>query len=221
MNAPSLAPITVDVVSDVVCPWCLIGKRRLEKAMAAFKTPLAIRWRPFQLDPTIPPGGKDRRAYLEAKFGSAERIRQLHEHVSAAGASEGIDFAFDKILVSPNTLDAHRLIRWASQAGVEDKIVEALFRAYFFEGKNIGDRAVLADIAAAHGMDRDTTLSRLAGDRDRDDVAEEIASARRIGVTGVPTFIIGNRYAVVGAHPAEEILRTLTAVQTEKERSAP
>ena len=218
MNAPSTAPITIDIVSDVVCPWCFIGKRRLEKAMAAFKAPLAMRWRPHQLDPTIPPGGKDRRAYLEAKFGSAERIRQLHENVSVAGASEGIDFAFEKILVSPNTLDAHRLIRWADQAGVEENIVEALFHAYFFEGRNIGDHAVLADIAARQGMEPDTVLSRLAGGEDRRDVAEEIDAARRIGVSGVPTFIIGNRYAVVGAQPAEEILRALIAVQKESER---
>ena len=215
MNAPSSIPITVDIVSDVVCPWCFIGKRRLEKAMAAFEAPLAIRWRPYQLDPTIPAGGKDRRAYLEAKFGSAERIRQLHENVSVAGASEGIDFAFDKILVSPNTLDAHRLIRWAGQAGVEGKIVEALFRAYFFEGKNIGDHAVLVEIAARHGMDGALIPARLSGDEDRDDVTEEIDSARRIGVTGVPTFIVGNRYAVVGAQPAEEIVRALEAVQGE------
>ena len=221
MNAPSPLPITVDVVSDVVCPWCFIGKRRLEKAMAAFEAPLAIRWRPYQLDPTIPAGGKDRRAYLEAKFGSAERIRQLHENVSAAGASEGIDFAFERISVSPNTLDAHRLIRWASEAGVEGKVVEALFRAYFFEGRNIGDHAVLADVAAAHGMERDTTLTRLAADEDRDDIVAEIDSARRIGVTGVPTFIVGNRYAVVGAQPAEEIVRALTAVQTDAERTKP
>ena len=108
-------PLTIDVISDVVCPWCFIGKRRLEKAIAASEVPLAIRWRPYQLDATIPPEGKDRRAYLEAKFGSAERIKQLHENVAAAGAAEGIPFAFDKIKVSPNTLDAHRLIRWAEE----------------------------------------------------------------------------------------------------------
>ncbi len=204
MNAPTdLKPLTIDVVSDVVCPWCFIGKQRLEKAIALSDAPVAVRWHPFQLDPTIPPEGKSRREYLEGKFGSAERIAELHRNIAAAGASEGIDFAFDKIEVSPNTLDAHRLIRWAEEDGQgngkQEAVVDALFRAYFLEGRDIGDHAVLAEIAEAAGMDRARVAARLTTDEDRHEVAAEIASAQRIGVTGVPTFIIASRYGVVGA----------------------
>ena len=206
MNAPGgQTPLAVDIVSDVVCPWCFIGKRRLEKAIAISDVKPAIRWRPFQLDSTIPPEGKNRRAYLEAKFGSPERIRQMHENVAAAGRGEGIPFAFERIAVSPNTLDAHRLIRWSAEAGLQDKIVEALFSAYFLQGRNIGDRAVLAEIAAGSGMNRDQIAARLASGEDRESVRGEIAEAQRIGVTGVPTFILDGRYGLVGAQPAEEI----------------
>jgi predicted DsbA family dithiol-disulfide isomerase len=206
------APLQVDVISDVVCPWCFVGKRRLEKAIAGSDIPLKIRWRPFQLDPTIPPGGKDRRAYLMAKFGSDERIRQLQENISAAGESEGIPFAFERIAVSPNTIDAHRLVRWSEESGKQDRIVEALFRAYFLDGRDIGDPAVLADIAAAAGMERDSVAARLASDEDREAVEEEIATAQQMGVSGVPTFIVSGRYALVGAQPAEEIARAIEAV---------
>jgi predicted DsbA family dithiol-disulfide isomerase len=197
--ATQLKPLTIDVVSDVVCPWCYIGKRRLEKAIEMSGIPVAVRWHPFQLDSTIPPEGKSRRAYLEAKFGTAERIAELHRNIAGAGASEGIDFAFDKIEVSPNTLDAHRVIRWAGVEGRQEAVVDALFRAYFLEGRDIGDREVLAEVAAGAGMDRARVVERLASDEDRADVAEEIVSAQRIGVTGVPTFIIASRYGVVGA----------------------
>jgi predicted DsbA family dithiol-disulfide isomerase len=199
-------PLVVDVVSDVVCPWCFIGKRRLEKAVAMAGVPVSIRWRPFQLDPTIPPEGKDRRAYLEAKFGAGDRIGKMQENISALGAAEGIAFAFDKIAVSPNTLDAHRLIRWAAEpAGLQEKVVEALFGAYFLDGKNIGDHAVLADIAASVGMDRADILARLVSNEDRTAVTEEIGFAREIGVSGVPTFVLAGRYGLVGAQSPETI----------------
>ena len=215
MNAPGgHAPLAVEIVSDVVCPWCFIGKRRLEKAIAISDVRLAIRWRPFQLDATIPPEGKDRRAYLEAKFGAPERIRQMQENVAAAGRGEGISFAFDRIAVSPNTLDAHRLIRWSAEAGLQDRVVEALFSAYFLEGRNIGDRGVLADIAAGSGMDG--TAARLASGEDRESVQGEIAEAQRIGVTGVPTFIIDRNYGLVGAQPAEELASTLAKIAASK-----
>lgn len=221
MNEPTAAaPLTVDVISDVVCPWCFVGKRRLEKAVAAAAIPLTLRWRPFQLDPTIPPQGKDRRLYLEQKFGSEERIRQLHETISTAGAGEGISFAFDRIKVSPNTLDAHRLVRWAAAAGRQDAIVEALFRAYFLAGRDIGEPAVLADIAGDAGMDRDAVAARLASEEDRETVQAEIGEAQRIGVTGVPTFILGGRYALVGAQPAEEIAAALRELAARSRDSA-
>jgi predicted DsbA family dithiol-disulfide isomerase len=185
--------------------------------VTAADVPLRITWRPFQLDATIPPEGKDRRAYLEAKFGSGERIRQMQANVASVGTAEGIHFAFDRIEVSPNTLDAHRLIRWSAESGHQEAIVEALFRSYFLDGRNIGDRAVLADIAAEHGMDRDRVAARLASAEDRETVEAEIAAAHRIGVTGVPTFILGNRYGLVGAQPAEEISRAISALVAERE----
>src|SRR5687767_7456998 len=163
------APVTgsrlaIDVVSDVVCPWCFIGKRRLEAAIAAAGVAVTIRWRPFQLDPTIPPEGKDRRQYLVAKFGSGDRIRQMQERIAELGQAEGLAFAFDRITLSPNTLDAHRLIRWAGEAGRQDAAVEALFRAYFIDGENLGDRATLARIAGAAGLDAERVAARLATD---------------------------------------------------------
>ena len=205
-------PLSIDVISDVVCPWCYVGKRRLEQAVAAAEIPLVIRWRPYQLDPTIPPEGTPRRQYLEQKFGSAERIEQIHQTIRAAGAAEGIRFAFERIEVSPNTLDAHRLVRWADATGAQDRIVEALFRAYFIEGRDIGDRAVLAAIAASAGMERDAVSGRLASEEDRNAVLAEIDSARRLGVTGVPTFILAGRYGLVGAQPAEEIARAVKEI---------
>lgn len=205
-------PLQIDVISDVVCPWCFVGKRRLEQAIADSAVPVRLTWRPFQLDPTIPPEGKSRREYLENKFGTAERIKALHDNLAAMGAAEGIDFAFDRIEVSPNTLAAHRLIRWAGEEGRQDEIVEALFTAYFLEGRDIGDRAVLAEIAATAGMDHERVAERLASDEDRAEVQGAILQAQQIGVTGVPTFILNGRYALVGAQPAAEIAQAFEAV---------
>jgi predicted DsbA family dithiol-disulfide isomerase len=199
----------LDVISDVVCPWCYIGKRRLEKALATGGITAAVRWRPYQLDATIPPEGKDRRAYLEAKFGSSERIREVQARVASVGAEEGIAFAFDRIEISPNTLDAHRLIRWAGEAGRQEQVVEALFRAFFIEGRNLADSAVLAEIAAGAGMDRGDIAARLASDTDRAEVHAAVESAQMMGVTGVPTFVFASRYALVGAQPAEYIAGAL------------
>jgi len=208
-------PLGIDVISDVVCPWCFVGKRRLEQAIALSDVPVTVRWRPFQLDSTIPPEGKSRRDYLEQKFGSLERVGAMHENITKLGAEVGIPFAFDKIEVSPNTLDAHRLIRWAADAKVQEAIVEALFRAYFIDGRNIGDREVLADIAGSAGMDRKSVAERLASDDDRAEVQADIVGAQRIGVTGVPTFIIENRYGLVGAQPPEELARAFAQVAAE------
>jgi predicted DsbA family dithiol-disulfide isomerase len=203
----------LDVISDVVCPWCYIGKRRLEKALATAGIPAAVRWRPYQLDATIPPKGKNRRAYLEAKFRSSERIREMQARLAFVGAEEGIGFAFDRIEVSPNTLDAHRLIRWAEEARRQEQVVEALFRAFFIEGRNLADSAVLAEIAGRAGMDKDDIAIRLASNADREEVRAEIESAQMMGVSSVPTFIFANRYALVGAQPAETIAATLAQVR--------
>ena len=203
-TSSSPTPVTVDIVSDVVCPWCFVGKRKLEQALALnADLRAAPRWRPYQLDPSIPPDGLDRRAYMERKFGGGDKIAQIHRRLNDVGHETGIRFAFDAIKRSPNTLDAHRLIRWAESAGAQDAVVERLFKAYFEDGRDIGDRAVLAEIAAAAGMDSDVVAKLLAGDADKSNVREEIAAAQRLGVTGVPFFIIGGRYAVAGAQSPE------------------
>lgn len=198
--------VQVDVVSDVVCPWCYIGKRRLARVAELLpEVSLAVRWRPFRLDPTIPQGGIAREEYLSRKFGSVEAVMPMHQRLAEMGAAEAIDFRFDRITRSPNTIDAHRVIRWADAAGSEDDIVERLFHAYFTEGRDVGDQAVLAEIGSAAGLNADDVASRLASDEDRADVEAEVNEAYRIGVTGVPCFIVDQTYAVIGAHPGEII----------------
>jgi predicted DsbA family dithiol-disulfide isomerase len=189
-----------------MCPWCLIGKRRLEKALALRPdTPVDIRWRPYQLDPTIPRGGMDRQEYLANKFGGVEQARERYANVVAAGQDEGIPFAFDEIKRSPNTIDAHRLIRWAATAGCQEEVVERLFTMYFVEGRDVGDLQVLNEAAADVGMDTAIVSELLAGDADRELVEKEVATAREIGVRGVPCFIVANRYVVMGAEQPDVI----------------
>jgi predicted DsbA family dithiol-disulfide isomerase len=196
------APLTIDIVSDVVCPWCYIGKRNLEAALASLPANgVAVQWRPYQLDPTIPAEGIARRVYLERKFGA--RVDEIYTRVAAAGREAGINFAFDRVERSPNTLDAHRLIRWAQSAGKQDEIVERLFRDFFLEGRDIGDLAVLIEAASDAGMEHAVVERLLAGDADKDAVREEIATAQRLGVTGVPFFIFAGRFGLPGAQPAE------------------
>jgi predicted DsbA family dithiol-disulfide isomerase len=208
--------IPVDVVSDVVCPWCFIGKRRLGRALGLRPgLPVEVRWRPFQLDPSIPAGGVDRMAYLTGKFGSAERIGEMHQRIEALGRAEGIAFDFNAIRVSPNTLDAHRLIRWAALAGQQGAVVEALFKAYFEQGRNIGDADVLAGIAAAEGLPREEIAERLAGDTDKATVEQEIATAGELGIRGVPFFIFDGRYAVSGAEAPETLAAALDSAEAE------
>lgn len=216
-----LAPaLTIDIVSDVMCPWCYIGKRRLEQALDQVRGEfdVEVRWRPYQLDPTLPKQGKDRKQYLEEKFGGVEGADQAYAAVRAAGAEENIPFAFDEIQVSANTLDAHRVIRWAGSQGLaaQDEMVETLFRAYFEEGKNIGDDQVLLEAAGKAGLEPEIVERLLSGDADRDSVSAEIDQARQMGVTGVPCFIIDMKYAVVGAQPAEALADAMRKVAQEK-----
>lgn len=207
MSDIASSPLTVDIVSDVMCPWCYIGKRRFEKARA-LKPDMRVdvRWRPFQLDPTIPPGGIDRKQYLHDKFGGAERAQEIYASVSQAGAMEEIPFAFDKIRVSPNTLDAHRLIRWAVSPGLQDAIVERLFSLYFIEGRDVGDHDVLLAAAEEVGLDRAIIAELIGSDADADLVRQEVALAQQLGISGVPCFIVNDRYAVMGAEQPKVIV---------------
>ena len=202
----------IDVFSDVVCPWCFVGKRRLEQALDAAKIADAeVHWHAFQLNPDLPPEGVDRRQYLEAKFGPGA-MERIHARLDEAGRSAGIDFQFDKIQRSPNTLDAHRLLWLAGTRGRQGPLKEALLRAYFLEGRDVGDRAVLADIAARVGMDGDIP-AWLASDAGIREVREDLMQAARFQISGVPFFIFEGRLALSGAQPPEVFLQALDAAR--------
>ena len=212
-------PVIIDVVSDVVCPWCYVGRARLGQAIRSQPDiAVELRWRPFQLDPTLPPTGKDRHAYLMGKFGSAERIGQMHRQISEIGHELGISFDFDAIKVSPNTLDAHRVIRWSATASaeVQDRLVGRLFALYFEEGANIGDHAVLIDAARDAGMDAALVETLLATQADRPEVQQEIATAQKMGVTGVPCFLLEGRFAVMGAQDSAILADAIAKVAEAK-----
>ena len=191
----------LDIISDPICPWCYIGKAKLDRAMAEAGNPFEISWRPFQLNPDMPPEGMDRRAYLEGKFGR-ERATAFYAQIEAAARDAGLEVDFAAIARTPNTVDAHRLIRWSRTTGHQGALVDRLFAAYFREGQDISDHAVLVAAARAVGMDGEVVARLLAGDADREDVLREDREARQMGVSGVPTFIVGGRYAVQGAQDA-------------------
>jgi predicted DsbA family dithiol-disulfide isomerase len=197
--------LTVDVFSDVICPWCYIGKRRLEKALHLLgaRRDIEVVWRPFELNPGMPAEGIDRRAYRVAKFGSWEQSLALEARVAAVGAAVGIPFAFDRIARTPNTFDAHRLIGLSRQRGRQDALVEALFQAYFIDGRNVGDRRVLAEVAAEAGLGRTEVESFLDSNQGTDDVRRELERGRRLGIDGVPYFLIDGKGAVAGAQEPE------------------
>ena len=214
----SAEPVTIDVFSDVVCPWCYLGKRRLARAVGLLPEILVVvRWRPFRLDPTIPPEGIGRAEYVTAKFGSMAALDEGHRHLVERGQEEGIAYHFDRITRSPNTVDAHRLVHWSAAEGVEDDMVERLFAAYFSEGLDIGNAAVLAGLAADVGLDAGAIAKRLAGDEDREPVVAEIENAYRIGVSGVPCFVIDRRLAVTGAHPSEVLVQAIEQAVAERD----
>jgi predicted DsbA family dithiol-disulfide isomerase len=206
--------LTIDVVSDVVCPWCYVGKKRLERALAQETgEPIKIHWRPYQLDPSIPKEGLERRAYMINKFGNDGRIDAAHERLKALGAAEGIAFDFDKIARAPNTLDAHRLIRWAFVTGAQEKVVDRLFKLYFEEGRDIGDRALLIETARECGMDGAIVEKLFAEGADEEEVRAEIAEAQRLGVTGVPFFIFAQRFGVPGAQETQVLSSAIAAAR--------
>jgi predicted DsbA family dithiol-disulfide isomerase len=197
--------ISVDVVSDVICPWCFLGKRRLDQALAQLDgLNVEVAWRPFMLDPSIPPEGMDRHRYMVEKFGE-ERLKSIHDPLIAAGKEVGVPYRFDRITRTPNTLDAHRVIRWSHLAGLQHKMAERLFMAYWHEGRDVSDHQVLGDCAADLGIDRPSLVTQLASDHDKKEVMGEINMAAQMGIRGVPTFIIGRRYGVSGAQTPEVI----------------
>lgn len=212
----------IDIVSDTVCPWCFIGKRRIDRALAMRPDVNAqVFWRPYRLDPTIPREGVDRRAYLKAKFGDSPRTAAMGDAIRSEGAGEGIDFAFDKIAKTPNTLDSHRLIRWAAGAGVQDRVVEHLFKAYFIDGRDIGDAGVLTDIAAEAGMDPVLVGDLLSKDADLAAVEREAGMASEMGISGVPTFIFDSRFMISGAREPEILAKIIDRAVAAATESAP
>jgi len=191
---------TVEIISDPICPWCYIGKTRFERALAQRpEHGLDISWKPFQLNPNMPPEGMDRRAYLEHKFGGKDAAVQVYGDIQRAAEGDGLDVALDKITRTPNTINAHRFIHWAGIEGVQNEAVAALFIANFKEGKDISDPALLADIAESVGMNRAATERLLASDAEISETRAADEKAREMGVSGVPTFLIDGQYVVTGA----------------------
>jgi predicted DsbA family dithiol-disulfide isomerase len=200
----------IDFISDTVCPWCFIGKRRLAHAIAMRPNiSFDVRFRPYRLDPTVPKGGMDRDAYMTAKFGKNAGVSEAQRVIAAEGAKEGIEFDFAAIRRRPDTIDSHRLIRWAELTGVQDDVVERLFAAYFENGEDIGDIRVLSDIADVCGMDGAQIADRLESDQDVNLVEREDKLAHEMGVTGVPAIIFANKVAVSGAREPEVLVTVI------------
>ncbi|MDE2334437.1 MAG: DsbA family oxidoreductase [Rhodospirillales bacterium] len=196
----------ITVISDVICPWCFIGKRQLERALtvlAGQELGFAVAWHPYQLNPDMPVEGVERAAYRAAKFGSPERGREIDARLARAGEAVGIDFNFSAMRRTPNTVAAHRVIRAAGAEGRQNEVVERLFAAYFLEGRDIGDPDVLAACDAAAGGDAAATRALLASDAHRAEVLAEDHAARRAGISGVPSFVLANHVLFSGALPAE------------------
>ncbi|HEY6084560.1 MAG TPA: DsbA family oxidoreductase [Nitrospira sp.] len=197
--------LAIDIYSDVICPWCYVGKRRLERALDRVQGSVdpQIIWKPFQLNPTMPREGMERDKYLQAKFGSLEAFRQMEEHLLEAGKGEGIAFALDKIRRTPNTFLAHRLIWYSETQGRQDAVVESIFRGYFEEGADIGSRAILAGLADRAGLHATDTDHFLASDEGSVEVKTGEADAHRLGIRGVPLFVLNRTQAISGAQPAD------------------
>ncbi|QXZ77410.1 DsbA family oxidoreductase [Rhizobium sp. L51/94] len=212
--------ITIDIVSDVVCPWCYLGKARLELAIAEVQDEVGvdINWRPYRLNPDYPPEGVDQKQKLAEKLGGADKVASAHAMLAGLGCEVGIAFNFDAITIGPNTLDAHRLIHWAvtEDRELQNRVVDGLFKANFEEGRNVGDHAVLLDIAEAAGLDRAVIEALLASDADSDLIVAEIESARQMGVNGVPFFIFDQQYAVSGAQTPDVIANALRDIAKTK-----
>ena len=206
--------ISIDVISDVICPWCFLGKRRLDKAIAMVpEIAVEVHFRPFFLDPTIPEAGLDRHAYMAGKFGE-ERLKTIHDPLIAAGKEDGVPYAFDKITRTPSSMNAHRLVRWAHLIGSQRQVMEALFMAYWSWGKDISDIEVLKTIAIVNGLNGPEIAEELVTDRDKKEILEEAELAQQIGVTGVPTFVVNRTYGAVGAQPVVHMLLFSSTIES-------
>jgi predicted DsbA family dithiol-disulfide isomerase len=211
--------VSLEIISDPICPWCYIGKARLDRALEQRPQHLfEITWRPFQLNPDMPKEGMDRREYLELKFGREGAIK-AYTHIEQMAKASGLDIHFEKIQRTPNTLDAHRLIRWARDEHCQTPLVGQLFRRYFREGQDISDHDVLADAAASVGMDREMTARLLASDNDVAEVRAEDRGAREMGVQGVPLFLVARKYALSGAQETDLWLQAIDEI-VEREKEA-
>ena len=216
-NAPALP---IDVVSDVVCPWCYIGKRRLEKAIAlAESIPVEVRWHPYFLNPWIPREGISREQYLTTKFGSVDRYKDIARRVAAAAADEGLTYALDQIARQPNTLDCHRLILWAGNTGDPARMKQRLMDLYFAEGADLTDRDVLVQAAADCGLDGDLVRRLLAEDADVERVAQAANQAKEAGIEGVPCFIFGGVLAVSGAQAPDYLAGAIARAAAQRSAS--
>ena len=205
--------LTIDVVSDVVCPWCFIGKRHLDKALTEWRaehpdSEVTVNWHPFFLNPDTPEGGEPYRPFLEKKFGGPQGLAEIWQRVREAGKPAGVDFAFEKIELRANTLLAHRLIHYAQKIDSNNaaKLIEALFAAQFLDGRHVGDRAILAEIAGACGFDAAAVKAYLDGDEDAEAVKADADQSRRMGINGVPFFVFNQKLAASGAQPPEALL---------------
>ncbi|MDB9991646.1 DsbA family oxidoreductase [Amylibacter sp.] len=190
----------IDIISDPICPWCYIGKTRLDRALELNPTHnFIIEWHPFQLNPTMPKDGMDRREYLEAKFGGQKEAIEVYSNIDKTATETGLSLNFGGIKRTPNTIDAHRLIHWAGIEGRQNSIIDRLFKAYFQEGRDISEHSVLTRIASAAGMDQDVVRSLLKSDADKEDIKARDTDARKRGIQGVPTFVVANEYIIQGA----------------------
>lgn len=213
--------VKLDILSDPICPWCYIGKANLERALEAEADhPFIVEWHPFQLNPEMPVGGMDRRAYLENKFGGKDRAIQAYLPVVEHAKKAGLDINLEAIARTPNTLDAHRLIHWAGIEGRQTPVVAALFSAYFKQGRDIGDHDVLADIADMAGMDAALVRRLLKTDEDTQIIRDRDAHARNMGVNSVPTFIVASQHAVPGAQSTELWRKVIGELREQRDTSA-
>jgi predicted DsbA family dithiol-disulfide isomerase len=218
---PKSEPLVIDIVSDVVCPWCLIGKSRIEKAVALRPDiPTELRWNPYFLNDWIPPEGISREEYLTKKFGSVDRYKSIATRISDAAAEEGLDYQLDKISRQPNTIDCHRLILWSANTGDPGRMKQRLMELYFSEGADLTDREVLVQAAVDCGMDGDLTRDLLASDADIDTVTRAAEEAKNAGVQGVPFFVFGGIFAVSGAQSPEYLADAIGRAAEEREKRA-